>query len=152
MRAASGIFRNTKTGINIPRSGDDVRWEACVASLLDHTASHTRGRRPYRVAPEAAVPLYRLVDAEKRHARYPKTFWIPRLSVRKSLKKGDRAQLIFSGKERMWVVVTERHTCPACGRRWYAGTLQNQPVDVPIKFGARMEFKPKHVIQVERHP
>lgn len=95
---------------------------------------------------------WRLVDGEERAAAHPRTFFIPDAETRAGLQPGDLAKLVFeltdpdegeTEAERMWVEVTDR----APGG--YVGTLANDPVVIEdLQVGARVEFEPRHVIQV----
>jgi hypothetical protein len=93
-----------------------------------------------------------LLDAVEQHAAHPRSFFIPDAATREGLAPGDSAKLVFQlvdhegegpGAERMWVEVTDR----APGG--YVGRLDNEPVVIAdLAVGARIEFEPRHVIQV----
>jgi uncharacterized protein YegJ (DUF2314 family) len=87
-----------------------------------------------------------LDNAEERAAESPRSFFIPPVDLRHSLKVGDEVKLIFclersDGKtavERMWVEVVE--TQP------YVGLLRNEPqLSGVIDFGDRVPFGAEHV-------
>jgi hypothetical protein len=102
---------------------------------------------------------------EKSHSEHPKTFWIPELSDRQSLKRGDAAKLIFDIEcedengnitiegERIYVIVSE-----VLGNK-YIGILDSQPkcIDkdqdgVYLGFGVEIPFSSEHVIDIDRPP
>ena len=108
---------------------------------------------------------WELRSGEKSHQEHPDTFWIPDLSDRKSLKRGDAAKLIFdiecedeNGKitiegERIYVIVSE-----VVGDK-YIGILDSQPAcidkdqgGVYLGFGVEIPFSPEHVIDIDRPP
>jgi uncharacterized protein YegJ (DUF2314 family) len=84
----------------------------------------------------------RLANVELRAKKSPKTFFIPSLEERKSLKRGDFALLIFNNRERMWVKVSKK------AEGGYAGTLSNDPVVVDMNFGDPVEFKYRHIADI----
>lgn len=102
----------------------------------------------------AADETWILVDAVEHAAANPRSFFIPDAHEREGLQPGDVAKLLFAvgapapdevaiAGERMWVEVTDR----APGG--YVGRLTNVPVLVTdLAQGARVEFEPRHVIQV----
>lgn len=104
------------------------------------------------MAGEDTAPTWVLLDAVEQHAANPRSFFIPDAAEREGLQPGDHAKLVFQladhagdgpGAERMWVQVTDR----APGG--YVGQLDNEPVVIPgLVAGARVEFEPRHVIQV----
>ena len=93
-----------------------------------------------------------LLDAVEQHAVHPRSFFIPDAPIREGLQPGERAKLVFQlvdapddapAAERMWVEVTDR----APGG--YVGRLDNDPVVIgDLVAGARIEFEPRHVVQV----
>jgi hypothetical protein len=95
---------------------------------------------------------WHLLDAVEQAAAHPRSFFIPDAGTRERLQPGDHAKLVFQlaeepedgpGAERMWVEVTDR----APGG--YVGRLANAPVVVTeLAEGARVEFEPRHVVQV----
>jgi len=93
----------------------------------------------------------RLESAEKLHAQYPESFWIPDNADRDSLQPGDCAKVIFrtyTGDgitgERIWIEVTGR-----VGDR-YIGKLVNEPFIIAGKYGDRVYFQAEHVIDIVR--
>lgn len=87
---------------------------------------------------------YKLIDAEERNETTPDTFWIPTLETRQSVEIGQWVKLIFKSKEgieRMWVKVTNVE-----GN--LAGTLDNDPVFLPIKHGDMIDFEHKHITDI----
>jgi hypothetical protein len=108
---------------------------------------------------------WELRNGEKSHAEHPDTFWIPELSDRQSLKRGDAAKLIFDiecedengnltiESERIYVIVSE-----VVGDK-YIGILDSQPVcidkdqdGVYLGFGVEIPFSSEHVIDIDRPP
>lgn len=99
-------------------------------------------------------PLYHLANGEALNAANPTTFLIPSLSDRTSLVVGDIAKMTFSCQgcelsERMWVIVTKLNRDGS-----YVGTLDNDPMQLPLKWKMRVDFEPRHVINIDRslHP
>ncbi len=108
--------------------------------------------------------FWQLRSGERSHREHPDKFWIPPLSQRRSLHRGQAARLIFDiegtdkdGRvkvqgERMWVIVAERVG------EGYIGILDNQPVciepaqGVYLCFGAEIPFLPEHVIDIDDPP
>src|SRR5262245_10109056 len=107
---------------------------------------------------------WQLRSAELSHQQHPDTFWIPPLSQRQNLRRGQAAKIIIdiesrdeqgvvqSGGERMWVIVAERVG------DFYIGILDNQPAslepsgNVYLCFGAEIPFLPMHVIDIRDPP
>jgi hypothetical protein len=102
-----------------------------------------------------------LEDGEQRNREAPKTFLIPHLALRKILRPGDFAKLIFEiaveGEahapverhvERMWVIIRAR--TPG----GYIGMLDNEPRCIPendrLWLGTEIPFEYRHIIAV-RH-
>ena len=87
---------------------------------------------------------YTLVDVTERAAT---SVWfdLPPLAARTSLVPGDYAKLIFDDQERMWVKVTRVNDDGS-----YRGILDNDPVMVPLKAGAKVTFSPQHVCAILR--
>lgn len=94
---------------------------------------------------------YTLTDGEDQNHNHPKTFSIPPIKERLSLRPGDLAKVIFNPingqgySERMWVKITES---PEPGT--YRGTLDNDPTNsnLGLHFESMVEFKSQHVIQL----
>lgn len=108
---------------------------------------------------------WELRNGEKCHQEHPDKFWIPELSDRKSLNRGDAAKLIFDIEcedddgnitiigERIYVIVSE-----IVGDK-YIGILDSQPAcidkdqeGVYLRFGAEIPFSSEHVIDINRPP
>jgi len=102
-----------------------------------------------------------LLSGEERHAISPETFSIPDRSERESLSPGDGAQLLFDietkeggrvvdrGVDRMWVIV-RRRTGDV-----YSGVLDSDPGQaegLSLRPGTEVNFRPEHVIAIERPP
>ena len=73
----------------------------------------------------------RLLNGEARNAESPDTFEIPGLAERQSLRPGQHVkveQALLGG---------------------YRGVLDNKPLhDGSLKLGAKVEFRPEHVISI----
>jgi hypothetical protein len=92
-----------------------------------------------------------LISAEECHARTPERFWIPDKADRDSLQPGDTAKVLFRtytgdniGGERIWIEVAGR-----VGDK-YIGRLGNTPFIIAGKYGDRVYFRAKHVIDIIR--
>lgn len=84
---------------------------------------------------------YQLVDVEERNREHPDTFEIPEGAVRRSLKPGEFAKVIFNDEERMWLQV---EGIDEQGR--YVGVLKNQPICIAgLSYGDRVTFEAKHI-------
>ena len=107
-------------------------------------------------APDFKRDGWRLDDGEERHRAAPATFHIPDLAVRKMLRPGDYAKLIFEiavagdehpAVERMWVIVRERTP------NGYVGMLANEPHSVAENDefwrGTELPFEYRHIISAE---
>jgi hypothetical protein len=111
------------------------------------------------------VDYWELESGEARQAQYGDKFWIPDESIRRHLRVGQLAKLLFQieawdeetdtaevGVERMWVLVTH------IGPGYYVGRLVNQPGcaspddDVYLGIGAEIPFRSEHVIDVHEWP
>jgi hypothetical protein len=109
------------------------------------------------------LDFWRLRSGEESHRSHPHKFWIPDLSARQNLRRGQSAKLIFEIEvkeagtlvvqgERMWVVIAEK-----IGET-YIGILDNQPAcfdrsdDVYLRFGAEIPFRAEHVIDIGAPP
>jgi hypothetical protein len=103
--------------------------------------------------PCADLDGWSLESAEERAAANPDTFEIPPPEIRKSLRPGDFAQLIFlihfAGEEhpqgeRMWVIVRKRLD------GGYLGRLDNVPATVEeneeFGYGMELPFEPRHIM------
>jgi len=93
--------------------------------------------------------MYELVDVAARSLVYP-TFKIPTMIARESLLCGDLAQLIISGRERLWVKV-ERVFGTGLGKS-YVGVVQSSPVEpevLGVRTGDEVSFSPRHVADIE---
>lgn len=105
-----------------------------------------------------------LRSAEEAHREHPDTFWIPSLEVRRNLRRGHGAKLLFRiaashdeggvelAAERMWVVVSER-----VGES-YLGRLVNEPESrsgirrSDLRIGDEVAFGPQHIADVDEPP
>jgi uncharacterized protein YegJ (DUF2314 family) len=105
------------------------------------------------VGGERADARWRLLDAEELASANPRSFFIPSRETRSMLGTDELVKLVFEvvggedagAGERMWVRITD--TAPG----GYVGTLENEPVVVDgVWPGARIEFEPRHVIDVWR--
>ena len=107
--------------------------------------------------------FWELRSAEESHKANPEKFYLPPEELRKNLKVGDAAKLIFDiefvedGKkivqgERIFVIVSE-----IIGD-FYIGILDSQPINIDpaddpyLCFGAEILFKAEHVIDIQRPP
>ena len=85
-----------------------------------------------------------LVDAVEMNRKHPETFHIESEEARRSLQVGDWARLGFQCEglagERMWVKITE-----VLGDGKYVGTLDNDPVNLPLKRGKKVSFEARHI-------
>lgn len=106
-----------------------------------------------READFGKVRNWELIDVEKRNRDHA-TFAIPPESVRKTLRAGDFAKLIFEQAElfeeifgeRMWVVVTN-----SLGGGRYVGLVDNHPMMVTdVQHGDVVEFEAKHICEVHK--
>jgi hypothetical protein len=85
-----------------------------------------------------------LVDAVEMNRQYPETFHIESEEERRSLQVGGWAKLGFrseDGGERMWVKITK-----ALGDGKYVGTLENEPVFLPLIAGTEISFESRHIL------
>jgi hypothetical protein len=107
---------------------------------------------------------WELRSAEEAHRQNPASFWIPALTDRQNLQKGQAAKLIFDIEgvnedgtielqgERIWVIVAERY------HDFYIGILDDQPASVEqndktyLCFGAEIPFLPEHIIDLAQPP
>ena len=107
--------------------------------------------------------FWRLISGESEHAQHPDSFQIPPADARHSLQRGRAAKLLFEieaeeegtihlTRERMWVIVSERHS------EFYIGILDSQPAcltpapNVYLCFGAEIAFLPEHIIDIAEPP
>jgi hypothetical protein len=113
---------------------------------------------------EMSRDFWELRSGEESARKHPDKFHLPSLELRKSLKRGQAAKLIFEIEsqddagtriqqgERMWVVVREQVG------EVYIGILDNQPASlvpgdkVYLCFGAEIPFLPEHVIEIASPP
>jgi hypothetical protein len=95
-----------------------------------------------------------LDDGEQYHQEAPETFLIPDLTLRKILRPGDFAKLMFKiaveGEEeveRMWVIIRDRTSSG------YVGVLDNEPGSIPrndrLWLGTEVPFEYRHIIAVQ---
>lgn len=90
----------------------------------------------------------RLIDVVAWERDKPGSFNLPPFEERASLVPGDLAQLVFDGVERSWVKVTRASHTP--GGTYYAGCVVGGPLAVSVKAGERVDFRPRHVVDVDR--
>jgi hypothetical protein len=115
------------------------------------------GSRALMRPPDLLNDGWCLEDGEVLHQQAPKTFFIPDLALRKILRPGDFAKLIFSiaiegedapSVERMWAIIRQ----PTPGG--YIGMLNNEPSSIPendrLWLGTELPFDYRHIIAVER--
>lgn len=105
--------------------------------------------------PDMVEDGWSLESGEDYHQLNPETFEIPDERIRRNLRPGDFAKLIFAIAiegdddpiyERMWVVVRE------VAGNGYFGLLDNEPdIDENDEFwvGTELPFGPEHVIDVQ---
>ena len=113
--------------------------------------------------PSIKTDYWELRSGQNAHAQNPNDFWIPPLTKREQLIKGQAARLIFDieveeeGKilvqgERMWVIVSEKIA------NIYIGILDNQPAclypeeNAYLRFGAEIPFLAEHIIDIANPP
>ena len=113
--------------------------------------------------PSLESDFWQLRSGEALHAESPDTFWIPPLEQRQTLRPGAGVKLVFeikgledNGKvnvqrERMWVIVTAKHSDV------YIGRLDNEPSiepgdDVYLQRGAEVPFRAEHVVDIQAPP
>ena len=84
----------------------------------------------------------KLVDAAKRNAEHPDTFNVPTEHERQSVPLGHYVKIGVDDRERMWFKVVEKTDTG------YVGTLSNDPVVVRMKFGDRIEFTERHIMDI----
>jgi hypothetical protein len=114
--------------------------------------------------PTRTHDFWELASGEARHQATPDTFWIPPLTERQDLRRGQAAKLIFEiegaeedggievSTERMWVIVAERL------EETYIGILANQPAVIDpadpfyLQRGVEIPFRPEHVIDIDDPP
>jgi len=107
---------------------------------------------------------YRLMDGIKSNQENPDTFDIPSVTQKKSLEIGDFVKLGFlerpttynkndTGGERMWLKVTEIQRVHRRGKYIQGefrakGTLDNDPVFMPLKHGEVVQFQQYHILDI----
>lgn len=113
--------------------------------------------------PSLKTDYWELRSAEKSHAKYGDSFWIPLWEERQNIRRGQATRLIFDIEvdndghievqgERMYVIVSEK-----IGGT-YIGILDNQPAclnfedDVYLCMGAELPFLAEQVIGIENPP
>lgn len=97
---------------------------------------------------------WHLQDVEEENRRHPRSFLIPPVDERRSLRLEQQVKLVLipeqpasHGAERMWVTVTDTKA-----KDRYVGVLDNDPVVVSeLKAGDLIEFGPEHVAAVQSH-
>jgi hypothetical protein len=114
--------------------------------------------------PTRARDFWQVASGEARHRATPETFWIPSLTQREGLRRGQAAKLLFEIEgqdekgeqdvwtERMWVLVTERL------QDGYLGILTNQPAGIEptdafyLQERSEIPFRAEHVIDIDDPP
>lgn len=109
--------------------------------------------------PTTELDGYRLVSGVVSNEKWPKTFPIPPEWLRRRLRKGHSAKLVFDIRlpkqrqlfgERMWVDIEGRDG------PYYVGTLLNEPVcygaQRNLKRGQKVVFLPEHIVDLLRLP
>jgi hypothetical protein len=87
----------------------------------------------------------KLIDAEERARRFPRTWVIPSRLDRESLRVGQLAKLCFDDQERLWVRVIER----MAPRYHYRGALASVSIVFPqLPLGHAVTFGPEHVCDI----
>jgi hypothetical protein len=109
--------------------------------------------------PTMELDGYRLASGVVSNEKWPKSFPIPPERLRRRLRKGYSAKLVFQIRlpkqrhpfgERMWVNIDGRDG------PYYVGTLHNQPLcygtQKNLKRGQKVVFLPEHIVDVLRLP
>ena len=110
--------------------------------------------------------MFKLMNAEKRHAECPDTFEIPGEFERSHMAPGDLVKLVFEVEgympERMWVQVQNRGVVD--DNVIYQGALANEPAMIPVgssaadpanhplKLDMAISFRPEHIICLTKSP
>lgn len=127
-------------------------WRAFAVLVSETVRSATSGTDTGLDSVGAtAPPVWWLADGEECRAKNPTTFEIPDRARRYSLRPGDLAKLMFLGEkggDRMWVQITSVNITGAGAL--YRGELRNNGTMVGARWGAPVEFDPKHVIDIEK--
>ena len=85
----------------------------------------------------------RLVDAQRMHAEYPRTFQTPSASALEDIGPGDCVKIAFADiRERLWVLVKTNETGTI------TGTLDNDTVSVGLSYGDTVTLEPRHVLDI----
>lgn len=90
----------------------------------------------------------RLIDVVAWERGRPESYDVPSFEERASLVPGDLAQLVFDGVEKSWVEVSRTSHTP--GGTYYSGSVVGKPSNVALKTGDRVDFRPRHVVDVSR--
>jgi hypothetical protein len=94
--------------------------------------------------------VIRVINAERKNSEHPETFLILTPEERRALAFGQFAKLCFETTdpklfgERMWVKV-----CECVEGEIYIGTLDNHPVNLPLRYGTWIRFRPEHILDIE---
>ena len=97
---------------------------------------------------EDSVSRVGLTDVVAWNRERPGTFSVPPFEDRVSLEPGDLAQLVSGGVERLWVKVTRASHLPE--GTYYSGSVVSEPSVVPVEAGDRVDFRPRHVVDLDR--
>ena len=109
--------------------------------------------------PDLEIEGYCLRSGVVSHQLYPKTFYLPPESARRSARRGNYVKLNFEIRERDGGLFGERMWVKITGNEgpYYKGTLANAPISDQrprnrLKFGSEVTFLPEHVIDIDPHP
>lgn len=104
---------------------------------------------------------WQLASAEERNAAFPVTFLIPSGVTRRSLARGDAAQILIDietkedgtvidrGVDRMWVIII------SVSPRGYVGVLDSDPgyaENLKLAKGDLIEFNASHICAIDHPP
>ena len=85
----------------------------------------------------------RLLDAQRMHEEYPRTFQAPPASALDGIRPGDCVKVAFANaRERLWVLVQSNDAGTI------TGTLDNDPVTPGLAFGDTVTLEPRHVLDI----
>lgn len=96
--------------------------------------------------------LYEIDDPVQRALECPYTFFLPSAALVDAVRVGDHVKALVRAippsekydAERLWILVT------AIGADWFEGTLDNDPIDMPLlRHGMTMRVPKVSVIEVQ---